>query len=446
MGKSFVSTLRLASLLLPFAAACGEVKETPDPGADAATPPTDSADAPGTVVLVAPTGSDTSDGLAQPVRTLKRALAIAATNPAITKVTLQAGRYDAPAGETFPYVVPGPLVISGPAGGGAVLAGDGSTAALTLGGATLVDIELEGFTVAITATGGAELTNVHVRDSGTAIRGEAGARLTATALDLTGTASACQHGVELVGDARLDVATLDARGLGTLVTASDTSTVSLAGANVTGEPACGVMLDIKTSGALAISDSSFVGGGTGISFLGAATPTQATLTNTVIRSMKSNGMAGRTVALVMTGGELSNNARGGFEASGGSWTLTNVAIKQNAVMGIYLQGGTSPGNLKLRGCTVTANGTGVYLFDNAFADLGTDADPGANTLQGNFNVGLDVDGFAGAHRIDAVGNVWRPSVQGADAAGKYSVATVAGPVDGGSAGNFSINSGWSLRR
>jgi hypothetical protein len=60
------------------------------------------------------------------------------------------------------------------------------------------------------------------------------------------------------------------------------------------------------------------------------------------------------------------------------------------------------------------------------------------SLQNNTGVGLN---------IDAEGNTWRANTQAAGVDGRYvTPATLAGPLETGNGNNFSINSGWSLRR
>jgi len=151
----------------------------------------------------------------------------------------------------------------------------------------------------------------------------------------------------------------------------------------------------------------------------------------------------------MTGGALSANYSA-LETSGGSWSFTNVEMKQNTGHAIYLQGDgpALPGVLKMRGCTVTNNtGFGIDLFDYARGDLGTDADPGGNTLANNSTgEGLIADGNAGATQINAVGNTWRPNQQGASATGTYTAATVTGPIAGPANSNYRLGTNWSLRR
>jgi hypothetical protein len=101
----------------------------------------------------------------------------------------------------------------------------------------------------------------------------------------------------------------------------------------------------------------------------------------------------------------------------------------------------------MRGCTITQNlGDGIYLFDNAAADLGTTADPGGNTLTSNAGIGLDIDGNFGARLITAVGNTWNPNVQGADGQGHYTAAVVTGPDTAATGANFAVNASWSLQR
>lgn len=407
-----------------------------------------------TAVQVSPDGDDANDGFNMPVRTLKRGIGIATANIEITAIRVAAGRYDAASGETFPYTVPANVTISGPAGGGAILAGTSAEPGLVIGAGELRDLELESFTVAVTANGSAQLTNLRVRSSGTAIRGEAASQLTVTKLDITGTAGACaKPGVELNSDAVLTASEVSTRGLGLAFQIKDQTTASISKANITGSRACGTpSFTVSTTKTFALDESIVDGGADGISFTGTAAPTTATLSDTTLRNMGQralNGAAGTTVMFTMTGGELSSNGGGGLQAIGGTWLFDNVAFTQNGVSAIYLQGAgaTSPSVLAMHGCTITNNATGVYLFVSSVADLGTVANPGNNTFLANTKVGLDLAVCNASPLLTAVGNTWRPNVQGSDAAGKYPVvANVPGPVDPGSGGNFAIATGCTLQR
>jgi hypothetical protein len=106
--------------------------------------------------------------------------------------------------------------------------------------------------------------------------------------------------------------------------------------------------------------------------------------------------------LDMTGGSIANNTGMGFEAS----SETNKPIK-----------------VKLRGVSVTGNGgNGMQLYGNAGAvfDLGTFADPGNNTLQNpgaaNTSAAIVVNAPS---LVNAIGNTWIASQQGANGSGKY---------------------------
>jgi uncharacterized protein DUF1565 len=438
-----ISAPRIAFVLL--VAACGNVKN--DDQAGDAAPPAD--DSPNTTVKVAPTGDDAADGIAAPVKTLKRGIGIAGTNPMITTISLAAGRYEAATGETFPYTVPPNLTVHGPSGGGAILAGTATIPGLVVDAGTLRDLELETFMVAITSRAATTLANVRVRESVTALRAEAAAQLTVDGLDVTGTAGACATAIELNGGADLKATNVATRTLGVALDARDQSTVDLA-ANITGDGTCNTAAILSnTNKTLALHDTIIDGGHDGISFGSQAGSTQATFTNTTIRNVTNDGLINGHVVLNMTGGALTDNGRAGMEAAGGKWTFTNVAIKNHPVMGIYIQlSSTELGVVTLRGCTLTGNRDGIYFFDGGRGDLGTAASPGNNVIQGNSGVGLNIDGGPSSPaNITAIGNTWRPNVQGANAQGKYTDGvTVNGPVEPGAGGNFAVNMGWSISR
>jgi hypothetical protein len=418
--------------------------------------PIDATEQPGTVVHVSPTGNDSDDGLNQPVKTIKRAIEIAEATPAITSVALAAGRYAASGGESFPYTVPPNLTLRGPATGGAILAGTKTEVGLTIYTGLLQDLQLEDFTVAITAIGIARLTNVIVKNSQIAIRGETTAKLTVDNLDITGfigaNAADCQSGVVLVGAADLTVTRLIARNFLKSVVANDATTLDISNADILTDSRCfGNAFEIATSKTFRLAESSISGdGGTGIGFLGAAAaPTQATVTNTTVRGL-STGVTGSSVVFQMTGGEISGCQGSALSASNGTWSLANVKVQQNGGSAAILLQGRSPqlkAVLSMRGCSVLSNAAdGVYLFSDTSADLGTAASPGVNVFRNNTGIGVVVfdDHFT---NVEAVGNTWNASTQGSDANGRYpSPATIPGPVSPVAGGNFGINSGSTLRR
>lgn len=393
-------------------------------------------------VQVSPDGDDANDGRSMPVKTLRHGIDIATANTSITAILVAAGRYNAASGETFPYSVPANVTLSGPADGGAILAGASVESGLLIGDGELRNLELEDFTVAVISSGNARLANLRVRSSETAVRGVAATRLTVTGLDITGAADACATGVELNTDATLTASEVSTRDLGTAFQLRDRTTASISKANITGGVFCGApSFAVSTSRTFALDESIIDGGFYGVEFARAATPTTATLTGTIIRNMNYSGLYGNTVMLTMRGGEISGSVTiFGVEATGGTWNLQGVTIRHN-LEGVHIKGNESAlGMLTMRGCTVTNNSYGVQLIDFYIADLGTSASPGNNTFSGNTEYGLNVVRCqSAASSSPIVGNTWQPNVQGADAAGRYPVmGTVFGPVMASVGSNFVI--------
>ncbi len=440
---------RITTLLI-LVASCGfprpaDVGKDAAPDDASADTSADAPDEPGVTVHVSGTGADANDGLTQPVKTLQRAIGIAAANSQITTIVLASGRYDAASGETFPYTVPANIAIRGPAGGGAILVGADAEPGLILDAAKLRDLGFEHFTVAVTGRGTAELANIRVRASGVALRGESSSKLTVTGLDVTGTAGACATGAELNADATLAITNLSSRGLGISLHARDQSTVSVANANITGESACAQdsigLFTISTSSTFVLDDSLLDGGGTGVYFTSRTAPTHATVSNTTIRNMTRGGVDGSRVVFQMSGGALVNSDHA-LAGSDGMWSLTGVAIKQQQQFSVLLGAG---GVLVMRNCVSTNNVGGIYLYGNMVLDLGTSASHGNNVFQnGNGTTGLEIDGGVSCSSvIDAVGNTWRPNVQEADANGHYSTRLVRGPTAPG--GNFTLSTNCMLQ-
>jgi len=152
-----------------------------------------------------------------------------------------------------------------------------------------------------------------------------------------------------------------------------------------------------------------------------------------------SGMAGSAIATAQINGPngnltadglaLINNGRGMYLLSGASpalsLTLSNLTVTGNSAGGITL----SNGALTLRNSTVSNNGAegGLTLYGSMAADLGTAASPGGNTFTGNTGPQLNSIVTAG-QTVNAVGNTWKPSVQGADANGHYSLPPAFTPV------------------
>jgi hypothetical protein len=431
-------------------AACGDgnARVVPDAG---------SGD-PALVVQVAQDGNDAHDGLILSVETLKRALAIAAAEPRVRDIVLSAGTYSMRNGESFPYTVPRNVVgISGPIGGGAVLVGDGRSTGLILGDAQLQNLEFDGFTVAIEAAGRLRVKNLRVVDSVVAIHAEKTTALRIDNLDISGgQATACATGIRHDGIANLTVTSLVTRDLAVVVdTVSPPSArggiVDIVGANVMNAPRqlnslCPAVFSVSNH-SFTLTDSVVDGGYFGVSFSGSTPPLPVTITNTAFRNFSAALLAvGGDVHV--TGGSLTSNGHAVL-AGGGSWSFTGVSISRNRTgIGISGQGAIHPAMLTMRRSIVSSNTeVGIDMGDNADADLGTSEDPGNNVIAANTLLGMRVGGAAGQAQIDAVDNTWNPSVQGADELGRYAtVETLVSPIAQLAGNNYSIDSGWSLRR
>ncbi|MGH8369934.1 MAG: DUF1565 domain-containing protein [Gammaproteobacteria bacterium] len=455
--------LSVALLSLVFAPACGFPRPK-DLGDDATSTPSDDAGIPmlpGTSAHASPSGDDANDGIANPVRTIRRAIAVASVNANITTIVLDPGRYGADTGEAFPYTVPEGLTIAGWSSGDVLLAGSGSETAFMLGSGTLQHLVFANFAVAVSATGMAHLNGVRVQSTKIAIDalGVAALRLENvdfTGIDITeigGGMLDCSTGIKLRDSASLTATGLTTRGLRTGIDAADLSTVSVSGANISQDNKCeGTALAVNTSTPVTVSQSQITGGLAGMVFHNVpSSPAQATVTNTKFLNMPSP-LGGPAVMFKMIGGEISGSSNEGLSTTGGNWSFTNVSIRNNVLPGIYAQGSSQGGiisftYLTMRGCTITGNQTGgISLLDSVIVDLGTDLDPGNNTIQGNSGIGIF---FAGTipQQINAVGNTWNANTQGADPNGRYpNTATITGPVSPVEGANFALSSGFSIRR
>lgn len=103
----------------------------------------------------------------------------------------------------------------------------------------------------------------------------------------------------------------------------------------------------------------------------------------------------------------------------------NVTITNSEIQGAFLGStGIIASQLKLRNSRVAS--TRAIEFAGTFADLGTIADPGNNTILSDFvfangqpGNGVFINGHNVSGLVSAVGNTWLPNTQGADAGGHY---------------------------
>jgi hypothetical protein len=120
---------------------------------------------------------------------------------------------------------------------------------------------------------------------------------------------------------------------------------------------------------------------------------------------------------------------------GASPTIVNDSLTANAGSGVDVFDAAAP---ILRQNTITSNALdGVTANDTSAPNLGDSSTAGGNTLQANTGVGLNNRTTASA--IQAVGNTWILSTQGADGSGKYAAALTPGPVAAAPGNNFAIS-------
>ncbi len=141
--------------------------------------------------------------------------------------------------------------------------------------------------------------------------------------------------------------------------------------------------------------------------------------------------------------------------AGASFTnLTNRAIVLNGATSLDVSASTFSGNnrdielvslssVKLRTSTFTStnNQPHIILNEVAAADLGTGASLGGNTFSNTMNSALFAN-TASTMTVNAVGNTWNLSQQGADAAGHYTTGTTKNAPESGL--NFQIVTGVTL--
>jgi len=211
-----------------------------------------------------------------------------------------------------------------------------------------------------------------------------------------------------------------------------------------------------------IVDSSPQGAGSGAS-IDLAESSSVSLVNSTVTGAYSLGILARDAStqVKIQGGNVSSDGDEGIDAAG-TVTINGGSFEDNTYYGIYLAGGNADitgatvsynqefgiaaeagSRLKLRDTTMIGNTAGAVVLSGASgsADLGTASDPGGNTFQGTSGgfVGL-TSNWTNA-TVQAVGDTWIASVEGADASGHYSNGLASGPATGQ---NYELVAGASL--
>jgi hypothetical protein len=399
-------------------------------------------------------GNDANPGTEQkPFKTLTRALSIATSGQT---VELYSGTYDQINGETFPEAVPDGVTVAAVVAGEAVVMGDpGSSGGDVIGvefagGGTLRNLQIQGFESALGLSGSANVTceGCAISNGGAAFALNDDARLTMTGGELYDLGPSCSGAVGYTAGASL--VTLDGvnvHDIGSSFSLQDMSNVILQDGTIdnVGSSGCagsdfeGDTFDMQGSSGLEL-DGTTVSGGPGWAIMvwsGAG----VVLTNASISSPNGIDVAGDTEVTIDgttfsgVAGEASGTVGVSVGSAGAMVTMTNASIGGFGT-GVLAELGAT----QLRGTTIE-NVTTAVVVQGGSVDLGSLADPGGNTLKTE-GTGLEV--WAGADvLVQAVGNTWIPSVQGADASGHYTFGELTGPygLTAPSPCNFSIAAG-----
>jgi uncharacterized protein DUF1565 len=433
------------------------------------------------------TGNDADPGTAaKPLKTLTTALAKAQAGDTIQ---LAGGNYSTAAnGERFstingaqPVAVPSGVTIRGNAGKGLAtsLFGAANEIGLLLrGNATVSEIDMFGFGVGLQASqgkqtldglefnrgGGIRLTGsadttltgavqlslpffvargqtIFRHPTGAAVSVNDTARFTMTGGDLFGekpngggqaNCDTTQKGIFASGSARVTLRSVLIQDLaGGALDLTGASAGTLDGSNIVAEydsDTCIPLPSARTLGtaSLTVRGGSLVSNGKGaiahthgIRALGSG---GVSVTNSKILGYDGTGIVAgpSATSLAVAGTELSN--RTDIDARAATHAAITVTDSK-LIVGVT---GIIAPSLRLRRTELTRNHTGIVIT-GPHADLGTAADPGLNVITGTgVNTGVAFDPSVTAGTIDAFGNVWTPSEQGADAFGFYPKKTVFG--------------------
>jgi hypothetical protein len=209
-------------------------------------------------------------------------------------------------------------------------------------------------------------------------------------------------------------------------------------------------VEVRQSASLTLNSSTIQGiGGSNAVGIDARTDMPLMLDAATIEDFSGKGIQmadpGKSVQLVLTRGLLLRN-KIGIDASRAP--NVHVDISDGSIME-GTNGTVLADNIKVRGSTIFGRNISILLTGRN-ADLGTAADPGGNTLTvdalNTFGSALRIADNLSGVVVSAVGNTWRPNVQGADSQGHYIPGTEvnsSSPLAKGP--NFDLSAGTKIR-
>ncbi|HEY1957921.1 MAG TPA: DUF1565 domain-containing protein [Polyangiaceae bacterium] len=379
-------------------------------------------------------GSDGSPGTNLfPFKTIKKAFTVAQKGDV---VNLVAGTYGSSNGDDFSTPIPDGVALVGttPNGTYAVtLEAPNTSDTLTFAGSGAVSsVWLKGFGVSFTATTGTQaLDTVAWSGGGPSVSGSAQMTINGVTGINSATIGTVSNTAKLVmNDATFgdvtgiptcsDNATFSATNL-TMASASNaffftgSCTASISKAKIgssagflTGNGAPNVTLD-----SIDISSDTPAVNAAG----GTITITNGTYSNT----LSGSAITSSNATVTISGATIENSPKYGIEFDTGSVTATGITITNCSFGGIYTSAA-----LKLRSSTIqNTPGRGVQGYGLAVLDLGTTTDHGNNKLLSNSVTDVDIT-LLNNQTVNASGNTWNASTQGADAAGHFAAGATSG--------------------
>lgn len=346
----------------------------------------------GTVLYVAPTGSDTNPGSqTQPLQTLGAALDKAALDPAITRVQLAAGTYDS---EAFDYNVANDLQIVGSSNPAApsILVGTGAL---------------------LSVVGSAKLSLVRVN----LVTDE-------TAVRVSKNASASLLKVACEADRCVENGMFFVYGGGTVSITGSTFTAPAAGGSVGVYGFAGdnmIITDTTVEGfdngitvwttPLTVIDSTLTGNGSGLYVIGTdGDTTSAFVTGTMIDGNDVGVHATAAMNLTVRDTVVTESVTTGIAIdSGGSVLLDGVSITNGDHEGLVIEEASSDGALVVvRNANFVQNqGSAVVVYGkDSSLDLGNSGEPGDNVMSSYFGWGLEDARPSGATGFIVMSSTW----------------------------------------
>ena len=334
-------------------------------------------------------------------------------------------------------------------------------------------LEMRGFYPAVEAFNGTvTITDMTLTDNLMAVSVEHAAFVTATNVDISDAALPDATGYQVTEQGRLDTSggsisdvgtNCDSNGIG--VYAQGLASITMDGTDMSAMG--GNAIQLRDSSTATFKNLSIDGANSGcttanaIELLGAPVISFDTVNVTTFRrgiEVDNSGvqlsLANSTFSAMNTSIEM----YGGFLQDSGSTFNGNAGISCLEACGLTLtsttfMNGTAPiavasqSQLKLRSTSIRnfiANNTAkaILILGSGIYDFGTAQDPGNNTFVGNATE-LSAAAFPAADgAINAVGNIWDPSTEGANSSGLYSAQLITGPVSGK---NYILSQGAELQ-